>query len=146
MTRWILGIVTVLGLWGAGSQTANAQVFVYGPPAPAYVPGAYYPQPVMMQAAPVVTSAYYAPTYIAPAPVVQMGYSAPVIMQSRTVFSSPVVVAPAVIPPTVVRETTRGGPFNYTHTVRAYGPAGPHYSRVHVHNGLFGTTVRGRVR
>ena len=156
MNRWILGIAAV-GLVAVG-ECANAQYYAYGAPAGAvYIPGAVYqapvyPAPVYFDAAPVVTSAYYAPpayapAYLAPQPVVQMGYSVPVVVSSRAVFGPAVVAAPVLAAPGYVRQTTRVSPHNYTQTVRAYGPtAGPHYSRVHVHSGLFGTTVRERVR
>ena len=143
-----------------GAQTVNAQVYAYGVPSGAvYAPGSVYPAPlyaapvypapvyaapvypapVYIQPSPVVTSAYYAPAY---APVMQMGYSVPVVVPARTVIAAPVIVGPAA-----VRQTTRVTPFGYTQTVRAYGPTvGPHYSRVHVHSGLFGTTVHERIR
>lgn len=148
MTRWILSMAVVLGLVGFGSTSADAQVYSYGAPSTTiYVPGSVYSGQVIIESSPVVTSAYYAPTYyapayIAPAPVVQMNYSVPVVVSARTIMAAPIVVGP-----TTVRQTTRVSPHNYTQTVRTYGPtAGPHYSRVHVHSGLHGTTVRERVR
>ncbi len=153
MNRFVLGLVSLCGLSMAAS--ADAQVFVYDAPATVYVPGAVltqqvysapvyaqpvYSQPVVVQSGGVVTSSYYAPAYV-PSGVVQMSYSAPVVVPARTVISAPVVVGP-----TVVRETTRVTPHHYSQTVRTNGPAGPHYSRVHVHSGPFGTTIRERVR
>lgn len=153
MNRFVLGLVSLCGL--SISAAADAQVFVYDAPASVYVPGAVftqqvysppvysqpvYSQPVVVQPGGVVTSSYYAPAYV-PSGVVQMSYSAPVLVPARTVISAPVVVGP-----TVVRETTRVTPHHYSQTVRTNGPAGPHYSRVHVHSNLFGTTVRERVR
>lgn len=153
MNRFVLGLVSLCGLSMAAA--ADAQVFVYDAPASVYVPGAVftqqvysppvysrpvYSQPVVVQSGGVVTSSYYAPAYV-PSGVVQMSYNAPVVVPARTVIAAPVVVGP-----TVVRETTRVTPHHYSQTVRTNGPAGPHYSRVHVHSGLYGTTVRERVR
>lgn len=158
MNRFVLGLVSLCGLSIASS--ADAQVFVYDAPASVYVPGAVftqqvysppvysqpvyaqpvYSQPVVVQSSGVVTSSYYAPAYV-PSGVVQMSYSAPVVVPARTVIAAPVVVGP-----TLVRETTRVTPHHYSQTVRTNGPTGPHYSRVHVHSGPFGTTVRERVR
>ncbi len=161
MNRWILGMAA-LGLCVA-TQSADAQVYAYGVPSSAvYAPGSVYPAPVYaapvhpapaylapvypapvyVQPSPFVASAYYAPAYVAPAPVVQMGYGVPVGIPTRSVMAAPVIVGPGA-----VRQTTRVSPHNYTQTVRAYGPTvGPHYSRIRVHTGLFGTTVRERVR
>jgi hypothetical protein len=143
MTRSLLGIAAVLGSVLVGSQTASAQIYSYGAPAQViYVPGSVYPGQVIVESSPVVTSAYYAPAYVAPAPVVQMNYSVPVAIPVRS-YLAPAVV----IPPTTVRQSTRVSPHNYTQTTRVYGPTpGPHYSRIHVHSGLFGTRVRERVR
>ena len=138
MTRWILGIAAAVGAICA-TQTASAQVV--------YVPSSIYSAPVVV-ASPVVPAYYAAPVYAAPvyatpvysSPVVQMAYSVPTV-------SVPLAASPVILSPNVVRQTTRGNPHNYTQTVRVYGPTpGPHYSRVHVHSGLFGTTVRERVR
>ena len=150
MTRTILGMAAILGWVCAGSQSANAQViYSYGaPPTVVYAPATVYSGQVYVESSPVVTSAYYAPApvYLAPAPVVQMSYSTPVLVSRRTVIAAPVVPVPVVVGPNV-RETTRVTPHNYIQTVRAYGPTpGPHYHRIHIHRGLFGTTVRERVR
>ena len=163
MNRWSLGIAAAVGLIAAMMDQAQAQSFyvyaappaysvpVYGSPvyaAPAYVPGVVYQSQVVVPARSVVTAGYAAPyTYSAPVvvqqPIVQMAYSVPAYSPAQTVVAAPVVVAR----PTTVRETTRVSRHNYTQTVRVNGPTnGPHYSRVHVHSGLFGTTVRERVR
>lgn len=148
MSRWILGIVAAVAMSGM-AQLADAQVYTYGVPGAVYAPGAYVAPVVPSR---VVTSGYAVPAYVAPAyasPVVQMAYTAPVYagpVYAAPVYAAPVVAAPLVVGPNVVRHTVRGGPLNYTETVRTYGPAGPHYARVHVHHGLFGTTVRERVR
>jgi hypothetical protein len=123
----------------------------YSAPAPAYVAPAYvapvYAPPVYA-ARPVVA----APVYVAPSPVVvQMAYSVPAPVYAAPVYAAPVVAAPvAVAPiygPNVVTQRTRALPNNFTQVTRVYGPTpGPHYSRVRVHNGLFGTTVREVVR
>jgi hypothetical protein len=145
MNRWIWGLT--LAVLCASAQTATAQVYAYGAPTAVYVPRTVYAPPVAI-AAPVVTSAYYtpayalpaySPAYVAPSPVVQMAYAAPVVVNGTT--SIPVAGG-------VVRQTTRGGPYNFTQTTRTYGAVdAPRYSRVHVHRGLFGaTTVRERVR
>lgn len=143
MNRWMLGVAVTLGALCLTAQSANAQYYSYVPSGVVYAPGAVYSTPVVVQSSPVVTSAYYAPSvyagpaYVAPAPVVQMGYSVP----AATIVTAPVYAAP------VVRQTVRATPFNYTQVVRTYGPTvGPHYSRVHIHRGLFGTTIRERVR
>ncbi len=143
MNRWMLGVAVTLGVLCLTAQSANAQYYSYAPSGVVYAPGGVYSAPVVVRSSPVVTSAYYAPpvygspVYVAPSPVVQMGYSVP----AATIVAAPVYAAP------VVRQTVRGNPFNYTQVVRTYGPTvGPHYSRVHVHHGLFGTTVRERVR
>lgn len=148
MNRWMLGVAVTLGTLCLTAQAANAQYYSYGPAGAVYAPGAVYSAPVVVQPSPVVTSAYYAPSvyagpaYVAPGPIVQMGYSVP----ATTIVTSPVYAAPVYTAP-VVRQTVRATPFNYTQVVRAYGPTvGPHYSRVHVHRGLFGTTIRERVR
>jgi len=145
MNRWMLGFAVTLGALCLNAQSANAQYYSYAAPSAVYAPGVVYPAPVVIRSSPVVTSAYYAPSayvapapaYIAPAPVVQMAYAAP----------APVIVAAPVYAAPVVRQTVRATPFNYTQVVRTYGPTvGPHYSRVHIHRGLFGTTVHERVR
>ena len=148
MNRFVFGLVSLCGLGFVAS--ADAQVYFYDAPAAVYVPGAVvtqqvysqpvYSQPVVVQSSGVVTSSYYAPAYV-PSGVVQMSYSTPVVVPARTVIAAPVVVGP-----TVVRETVRSTPHHFTQTVRTNGPGGPHYSRVHVHSGLFGTTVRERIR
>lgn len=138
MNRWILGIAATIGVV-CGTQTASAQIV--------YVPGSVYSAPVystpVYVGSPVVSAYYAAPAYSTPvysSPVVQMAYSVPTI-------SAPVIASPVIVSPNVVRQTTRGNFHNYTQTTRVYGPTpGPHYSRVHVHSGLFGTTVRERVR
>lgn len=142
MNRWTLGLA-MLGLCAAVS-TADAQVYVYRGPSAVYVPRAAYAAPIVVAPRP-VTSAYYAtPAYVSPgyvsAPaIVQMNYDAPAMVPARS------VLVPAY--GGVVRQTVRGGPLNYTQVTRAYGAFdGPQYSRVHVHRGLFGTTVRERVR
>ena len=157
MNRWSLGIVAVVSLIGGTMDVAQAQVF-YGYDAPAifgepvyssstYVPGVIYQSPVLVPARPVVTAAYVSPyaysaPVVVPQPITQMAYSTTVTVPVRTIIAEPVVVRP-----NLVRETTRVSPHNYTQTVRVYGPTdGPRYSRVHVHSGLFGTTVRQRVR
>lgn len=145
MNRGMMGMATMVALCVA-SQSADAQVYIYDAPTTVYVPGGVYsttvyPQPVVVQSGAVVSSNYYAPAYAAPAGVVQMSYRSPVLVPARTVIAAPVVVGP-----TVVRDTTRVTRHNFTHTVRTNGPAGPHYSRVHVHSGLFGTTIRERAR
>ena len=152
MNRWSLGIVTAVGLMTGMEESARAQVFyAYDAPVystPAYVPSVVYQSPFIIPARTVVTAGYAAPyTYSAPfvvqQPIAQMVYSTPVIVPVQTVVAAPVLVAR----PTIVRETTRSTRHNYTHTVRVDGPTdGPRYSRVHVHSGLFGTTVRERVR
>ena len=149
MNRWMLGVAVTLGVLCLTAQSANAQYYSYVPSGVVYAPGAVYSAaPVVVQSSPVVTSAYYAPSvyagpaYVAPAPVVQMGYSVP----AATIVTAPVYASPVYAAP-VVRQTVRATPFNYTQVVRAYGPTvGPRYSRVHVHHGLFGTTIRERVR
>jgi hypothetical protein len=158
MNRWFLRIVAAAGLACTMTHSADAQVYSYGVPAGAvYAPGTVHPAPVVVRSNAVVTSGYYtapaysAPVYVAPAyaapvyvaqsPIVQMAYSVPV-------YAAPTVVAaPIVVAPNVVRHTVRGNARNYTETVRTYGPTvGPRFSRVHVHSGPFGTTVRERVR
>lgn len=148
MNRWMLGVAVALGALCLTSQSANAQYYSYAPSGVVYAPGGVYSAPVIIRSSPVVTSAYYAPSvyaapaYVAPSPVVQMAYSVP----ATTIVAAPVYAAPVYAAP-VVRHTVRATPFNYTEVVRTYGPTvGPHYSRVHVHHGLFGTTVRERVR
>lgn len=158
MNRWFLRIMAAAGLAFSLTHAADAQVYSYGVPAGAvYAPGSVYPAPIVVRSSPVVSSAYYAapaysapvyaapvyaaPVYVAQSPIVQMAYSAPV-------YAVPTVVAaPIVVAPNVVRQTIRGNAHNYTQTVRTYGPTvGPRFSRVHVHSGPFGTTVRERVR
>ena len=134
MNRWISGVAALVASLCFAGASADAQVFyAYGGPAPLVVPAPVVQAPVFAPYG-VVTSAYAYPATVgyAPSSVVQMAYSAPAV-----------VVAPA---PAVTR--IRSGPFNYTQTTRVYGPTygGPHYSRVHVHSGLFGTTIRERVR
>ena len=157
MNRWGLGIVVAVGLMSGTMNVARAQVFyaydapaVYSSPVysvPVYVSGVVYQSQVVVPAHSVVTAAYASPyAYSAPVvvqqPVAQMVYSTPAYVPVRTV-----VAAPVIAQPTVVRETTRVSRHNYTQTVRVSGPTdGPHYSRVHVHAGLFGTTGRARVR
>ena len=162
MNRWSLGIAAAVGLIAAMMDQAQAQSFyvyeappaysvpVYGSPvyaAPAYVPGVVYQSQVVVPARSVVTAGYAAPyTYSAPVvvqqPIVQMAYSVSAYSPAQRVVAAPVVARPIT-----VRETTRVSRHNYTQTVRVNGPTnGPHYSRVHVHSGLFGTTVRERVR
>jgi hypothetical protein len=147
MTRRICGFATALGLVCFAASSADAQVFyAYGNPFPAYAPAVVYPAPVYVAPRAVVTSAYAYPAPVAysagyaPQPIVQMAYSAP-----APVVAAPVIASPVVVGPGAVRETTRVRPHGYTQTVRSYGPTyGPHYARVHVHHGLFGTTVRER--
>jgi len=163
MNRWSLGIAAAVGLIVGAVDVARAQSFyvyeappVYSTPvyaAPAYVPGVAYQQ-VVVPARSVVTAAYVEPyVYSAPVlvqqPIAQMVYSSSVIVPTRAFVAAPVVVsAPVVLAsPTTVVETTRVNRHNYVQTARVYGPTdGPRYSRVHVHSGLFGTTVRERVR
>lgn len=162
MTRWILGLAAVLGL---AAQSASAQVYYYGAPQAVYVPGGVY-APRVAVASPVVTSAYYqqpvytpgytqayvaqqayvapqvyvAPrAYVAPSPVVQMAYTEQVVVP-RGVVTAPLPTGG------MVRQTVRGGPYNYTQTTKTWGDGtGAHYNRVRVHTGLFGvTTVRER--
>ncbi len=169
MSRWILAMAMTV----VAAQTAQAQVVsAYGGSGGVYVPGspyaavapspavtsAYYSEPVYSSAPLYSSAAVYAtpvyappvyarPVYVAPSPIVQMAYSVPV-------YSAPVVVAPPVyaVPaplygPNYVQQRTRALPNNFTQVTRVYGPTpGPHYSRVHVHNGPFGTTIRERVR
>ena len=170
MNRWRLGIAAAVGLMTGMVDVAGAQVFyayeapsVYAAPAysygatvysvpvyvaPAYVSSVAYQPQFIVPARTVVAAGYAAPyAYSAPVvvhqPVVQMAYSTSVIVPARIVVAAPVVVAR----PTTVVETTRSSRHNFTQTVRVSGPTdGPHYSRVHVHSGLFGTTVRERVR
>lgn len=153
MNRWSLGIAAAVGLMTDTMDVAQAQVFyAYDAPTvysvPAYVPGVVYQSPVNIPVRSVMTAAYGSPyAYGVPVvvqqPIAQMVYSTPVIVPVQTVVAAPVFVAR----PTIVRETTRSSRHNYTHTVRVDGPTeGPRYSRVHVHSGLFGTTVRERVR
>ena len=152
MTRWISAIAALVASVCFAGASAEAQVY-YGYGSPVYAPVYAYPAPVVLAPSPVITSAYAYPAPIAysapvaysaayaPQPIVQMGYSAPAYVAPAY------VAAPMVVGPGPVRTTIRGGPFNYTETVRAYGPTvGPHYARVHVHQGLFGTTVRERIR
>ena len=152
MNQWSLGVVAALGLLVGMTEVSRGQDFyVYGASpvysTPVYVPGAVY-QPQVVVAQPVVTAAYAAPygySYSAPVvvqqPIVQMAYSTSVVVAAPRVVAAPVYLAP-----TPVRETLRVYPHGYTQTVRAYGPTygGPHYSRVRVHSGLFGTTIRAR--
>ncbi len=162
MNRWSLGIAAAVGLMSGTLNVARAQVFyaydapavystpVYGAPVysvPAYAPAVVYQSPVIVPSRSVVTAAYASPyAFGAPVvvqqPIAQMAYSAPVYVPVRTV-----VAAPVIVQPNLVRETTRVSRHNYTQTVQVSGPTtGPHYSRVHVHSGLFGTTVRERLR
>lgn len=163
MNRWSLGIAAAVGLMTSTMDVAQAQVFyaydaptvysapVYSTPvyaAPAYVPGAVYQSQVIVPARAVMSAGYVAPyAYSAPVimqqPIAQMAFSTSAYVPVQTVVAAPVLV----VRPTTVRETTRVSRHNYTQTVRVNGPTdGPHYSRVHVHSGLFGTTVRERVR
>ena len=136
MSRWILGMAVAMGL-GLIAQSAEAQVvYAYGAPSTVYVPGAVYASPVVTTSYYVPAAAYVAPAYVA-SPVV---VNAPVVQYGGPVVAAPVVVAPDTLARTVVR----GGPLNYTQVTRSWGPTGPHYNRVHVHHGLFGTTVRER--
>ena len=157
MNRWSLGIAATVSLITGTMNVAQAQVFyaydaptAYSAPVystPAYVPGVVYQSPVIVPARSVVTAAYASPyTYGAPVvvqqPIAQMAYSPSAYVPVQTI-----VVVPVASRPTLVRETTRTSRHNYTQTVRVNGPTdGPHYSRVHVHSGLFGTRVRERVR
>jgi len=152
MNRWSLGIVAAVGLMTGTLGVAQAQVFyAYDAPtvysAPAYLPGVVYQSQVIVPARSVMTAAYVSPyAYSVPVvvqqPITQMAYSTSVIVPVQTV-----VAAPVIVQPNAVRETTRVSRHNYTQTVRVHGPTdGPHFSRVHVHSGLFGTTVRQRVR
>jgi hypothetical protein len=140
MTRWIPGVVALAASLCFAGASAQAQVFyAYGSPVPVYAPAVVYPSPVMTYAypAPVAYTAAYAPQ-----PIVQMAYSVPAVV------ATPAYVAPAVVVnPGFARTTVRNGPFNYVETTRAYGPTpGPHFSRLHVHYGPLGTTVRERIR
>jgi hypothetical protein len=158
MARWILGLVAVLGL---AAQSACAQVYYYGAPQAVYVPGSVY-APRVAVAAPVVTSAYFQPLYTAPQYVAQQAYVAPQVYVAPRAYVAPspvvqmayteqVIVPRGVVTaplPTggMVRQTVRGGPYNYTQTTKTWGDGtGAHYNRVRVHTGLFGaTTVRER--
>lgn len=170
MSRWMFGMA--IAAIAITAQAANAQVISQYGGSGVYVPGSTYAAPIA-QGSP-VTSAYYsapayvapayvapvyappvyvarpvyaAPVYVAPAPVVvQMAYSVPAPVYAAPVVAAPVAVAP-VYGPNYVTQRTRALPNNFTQVTRVYGPTpGPHYSRVHVHNGLFGTTVREVVR
>ena len=115
---------------------------------PVYSAAPVYSAPVYGYPAPVYGPPVYArPVYVAPSPIVQMAYSVPVY-SAPVVVARPVYAAPVPIyGPNYVRQTTRALPNNFTQVTRVYGPTpGPHYSRVHVHNGPFGTTIRERVR
>ncbi|MBC8115345.1 MAG: hypothetical protein H7062_13260 [Candidatus Saccharimonas sp.] len=163
MNRWSLGIAAAVGLIAGPVDVARAQSFyvyeaptVYSAPvysvpvyaAPAFASGGVYQSQVIVPARSVVSAGYVAPyAYSAPVviqqPIAQMAFSSPAYVPVQAVVAAPVVVSR----PTTIRETTRVSRHNYTHTVRVDGPTdGPRYSRVHVHSGLFGTTVRERVR
>ncbi len=174
MSRWILAMaMTVVAAQSAQAQVVSAYggtggVYVPGlsyaaplAPSPA-VTSAYYSEPVyssapVYSAAPVYAAPVYAapmyapvyarPVYVAPSPIVPMAYTVPVY-SPPVVVARPVYAAPAPLyGPNYVQQTTRALPNNYTQVTRVYGPTpGPHYSRVHVHNGPFGTTVRERIR
>ena len=163
MNQWSLGIAAAVGLIAGTVDVARAQSFyvyeaptvystpVYSTPvytAPTFVSGAVYQSQIIVPARSVVTAGYAAPfAYSVPVimhqPITQMAFSSPAYVPVQTVVAAQVLVAR----PTTVRETTRVSRHNYTQTVRVNGPTdGPHYSRVHVHSGLFGTRVRERVR
>ncbi len=136
MNRWSLGVAAAVGLVSGTMGVARAQDFFV------YEAQPVYSTQVVVPARSVVTTVYAAPVVVRQ-PIAQMSYSTSVIVPARTVVTAPVVLAR----PTTVVETTRVSRHNYTQTVRVNGPTdGPRYSRVHVHSGLFGTTVRERVR
>jgi hypothetical protein len=164
MNQWSLRIAAAVGLVaGMVDVVALAQEFyvyeapaVYSAPvysvpvyaAPSYVSAGMYPSSVIVPARTVVSAGYaanyaYSAPVVVQRPVAQMSYSTSVLVPSQTIVAAPVVLAR----PITVRETTRSTRHSFTQTVRVNGPGdGPHYSRVHVHSGLFGTTVRERVR
>ncbi|HEY4263075.1 MAG TPA: hypothetical protein VGM98_23135 [Schlesneria sp.] len=176
MSRWILAMaMTVVAAQTAQAQVVSAYggtggVYVPGSPYAAVAPSpavssAYYSEPAY-SAAPVYATApayappvygyapavyaapvYARPVYVAPSPIVPMAYTVPVYT-APVVVARPVYAAPVPLyGPNSVQQTTRALPHNYTQVTRVYGPTpGPHYSRVHVHNGPFGTTIRERVR
>lgn len=161
MNRWSFGIAVTFGLLFASPRLGMAQVYyVQEVPVVQAVPvvqpvvvhrrSVIVPAPTVVTAVPVVpngvVTSYYAPAVTSvypPEPIAQMAYTSNAYVPAPTVVAAPVVVGR----PTVVKETIRSNRHNYTQTVRVNGPTdGPRFSRVHVHTGLFGTTVRERVR